>query len=137
MKDYKTGQLRNVVFLSHQGAGKTTLTESMLLASGAISRPGRVEDGNTVADFEEEEIERQMSLSTGVVAIEWKGNKINVLDTPGTFDFVGEVLQSIRVADSALFLVDAVSGVEVGTELTGGHAADTLPRMVFVAKMDR
>jgi len=137
MKDYKTGQLRNVVFLSHQSAGKTTLTESMLLASGAINRPGRVEDGNTVADFEEEEIERQMSLSTGVVAIEWKGNKINVLDTPGTFDFVGEVLQSIRVADSALFLVDAVSGVEVGTELTWGHAGDTLPRMVLITKMDR
>jgi elongation factor G len=137
MKDYETGQLRNVVFLSHQSAGKTTLTESMLLASGAINRPGRVEDGNTVADFEEEEIERQMSLSTGVVAIEWKGNKINVLDTPGTFDFVGEVLQSIRVADSALFLVDAVSGVEVGTELTWGHAGDTLPRMVLITKMDR
>ncbi|HUT19811.1 MAG TPA: elongation factor G [Anaerolineae bacterium] len=137
MKDYKTGQLRNMVFLSHQGAGKTTLTESMVLASGAINRPGRVEDGNTVADFEEEEIERHMSLSTGVVAIEWKANKINVLDTPGTFDFVGEVLQSIRVADSALFLVDAVSGVEVGTELTWGHAGDTLPRMVLITKMDR
>ncbi len=137
MKDFKTGQLRNVAFLSHQGAGKTTLTEYMALASGAINRPGRVEDGNTIADFEEEEIERQMSLSTGVVAIEWKSHKINVLDTPGTFDFVGEVMQSIRVADSALFLVDAVAGVEVGTELTWGHAGDALPRMVLVAKMDR
>ena len=137
MKEFKTGQLRNVVLLSHQGAGKTTLTEYMALASGTINRPGRVEDGNTIADFEEEEIERSMSLSAGVVALEWKNHKINVLDTPGTFDFVGEVIQSIRVADGALFLVDAVAGVEVGTELTWGRAGDTLPRMVLVAKMDR
>jgi len=137
MKEYKTGQLRNVVLLSHQGAGKTTLTEYMALASGTINRPGRVEDGNTIADFEQEEVERQMSLSTGVVAIEWQGHKINVLDTPGTFDFLGEVLQSIRVADGALFLVDAVAGVEVGTELTWGHAGDALPRMVLISKMDR
>jgi elongation factor G len=136
MREYNTGQLRNVAFLAHQGAGKTSLTESMLLASGAINRAGRVEDGNTVADFEEEEIERQVSLSTGVVAIEWSA-KINVLDTPGTFDFVGEVKQAIRVADGALFLVDAVSGVEVGTELAWGHAGSAMPRLVLVNKMDR
>jgi elongation factor G len=137
MKDYKTGQLRNVVLLAHQGAGKTSLTESMLLASGAINRAGRVEDGNTAADFEEEEIERQLSLSTGVVAIEWGGHKINVLDTPGTFDFMGEVKQALRVADAALFLVDPVAGVEVGTELTWAYAGDEMPRMVLVNKMDR
>ncbi|MBN1641263.1 MAG: elongation factor G [Anaerolineae bacterium] len=137
MKDYKTGQLRNIALLSHQGTGKTTLTESMMLASGAINRTGRVEDGNTVADFEQEEIDRQMSLSTAVVAVEWKNHKVNVLDTPGMFDFSGEVLQALRVADGALFLVDAVSGVEVGTEITWGHAGDTLPRMVLVTKMDR
>jgi elongation factor G len=136
MREYKTEQLRNVVLLSHQGTGKTTLTESMMLASGAINRAGRVEDGNTVSDFEQEEIERQMSLSTAVVAVEWKGTKINILDTPGMFDFSGEVLQALRVTDGALFLVDAVSGVEVGTEITWGHAGDA-PKMVLVTKMDR
>ena len=137
MKDYRTDQLRNIALLSHQGAGKTTFTEAMMLASGAINRTGRVEDGNTVADFEEEEIERQMSLSTAVVGVEWQNFKINVLDTPGTFDFVGDVQQAVRVADGALFLVDAVAGVEVGTELTWGHAGSELPRMVLVSKMDR
>lgn len=136
MKDYKTGQLRNVVLLAHQGIGKTSLSESMLLASGAVNRAGRVEDGNTASDFEEEEIRRKVSLSTTVVAVEWQGNKINVLDTPGMFDFIGEVKEAIRVADGALFLVDAVAGVEVGTELTWGHAGE-LPRMVLINKMDR
>jgi elongation factor G len=138
MKEYKTEQLRNVVLLSHQGAGKTSLVESMLLASGAISRAGRVEDGNTVADFDQEEIDRGLSLSLAVVATEWAGRKLNLLDTPGTFDFVGEIKQALRVADSSLFAVDAVSGVEVGTELTWEYAEQAgLPRMVLVNKMDR
>jgi len=138
MKEYKTEQLRNVVLLSHQGAGKTSSVESMLLASGAINRAGRVEDGNTVADFDQEEIERGLSLSLAVVAIEWAGRKLNLLDTPGTFDFVGEIKQALRVADSCLFVVDAVSGVEVGTELTWEYAEQAgLPRMVLVNKMDR
>ncbi len=138
MKEYKTEQVRNVVLLSHQSAGKTSLTESMLLASGALTRAGRVEDGNTVADFDPEAIERKISLSAAVVAVEWKGYKINVLDTPGTFDFVGEVKQAVRVADGALFLVDSVAGVEVGTELTWAYADErSLPRMVVINKMDR
>jgi elongation factor G len=138
MKEYKTEQLRNVALLSHQGAGKTSLVESMLLASGALSRAGRVEDGNTVADFDQEEIDRGLSLSLAVVATEWSGSKLNLLDTPGTFDFVGEVKQALRVADSCLFLVDAVSGVEVGTELEWDYADQAgLPRMVLVNKMDR
>ncbi|MBN1583221.1 MAG: GTP-binding protein, partial [Anaerolineae bacterium] len=138
MKDYKTEQLRNVVLLSHGSAGKTSFAEAMVFASGAISRMGRVESGNTVADFDEEEIERQISLSMAVVAIEWNGYKLNILDTPGTFDFVGEVKQAVCIADGALFLVDPVSGVEVGTELTWEYADDyNLPRMVVVNKMDR
>ena len=138
MKDYKTEQLRNVVFLSHSSAGKTTFTESMLFASGAISRAGRVENGNTVTDFESEEIERQVSLNTGIVPVEWADHKINILDTPGTFDFIGEIRQAIRVADGALFLVDAVAGAEVGTELTWGYADEqNLPRLVVINKMDR
>jgi elongation factor G len=138
MKEYKTEQVRNIVLLSHQSAGKTSLVESMLLASGALTRAGRVEDGNTVADFDPEAIERKISLSAAVVAVEWKGYKINLLDTPGTFDFVGEVKQAVRVADGALFLVDSVAGVEVGTELTWAYADErSLPRMVVVNKMDR
>ncbi|MBL7198874.1 MAG: elongation factor G [Anaerolineae bacterium] len=138
MKDYRTEQLRNVVLLSHQGAGKTSLTESILFASGVLNRTGRVEDGNTVADFDPEEVERQMSLSASVVAVEWQGSKINILDTPGTFDFVGEIKQAIRVVDGALFLIDSVAGVEVGTELTWGYADErNLPRMVVINKMDR
>ena len=138
MKEYKTEQVRNIVLLSHQSAGKTSLVESMLLASGALTRAGRVEDGNTVADFDPEAIERKISLSAAAVAVEWKGYKINLLDTPGTFDFVGEVKQAVRVADNALFLVDSVAGVEVGTELTWGYADErSLPRMVVVNKMDR
>jgi elongation factor G len=138
MKDYKTEQLRNIALLSHQGTGKTSLIESMLLASGVLNRVGRVEDGNTVADFDPEEIERGVSLSAAIVAVEWKNFKINVLDTPGMFDFVGEVRQALRVADSALFLVDPVAGVEVGLELTWGYADEReLPRMVLINKMDR
>jgi elongation factor G len=138
MKDHKTEQLRNVVFLSHSSAGKTTFTESMLFASGAISRAGRVENGNTVTDFESEEIERQVSLNTGIVPVEWTDHKINILDTPGTFDFIGEIRQAIRVTDGALFLVDAVAGAEVGTELTWGYADEqNLPRLVVINKMDR
>ncbi len=138
MKEYSREQLRNVVLLSHSSAGKTTLTEYMLLASGAINRIGRVENGNTISDFDEEEIERKISLNTAIVPIEWRNTKINILDTPGTFDFIGEVRQAICVADSALFLVDAVSGAEVGTELTWGYADEHhLPRMVVINKMDR
>jgi elongation factor G len=121
MKDYKTKQLRNVVLLSHQGAGKTSLVESMLLATGVLNRPGRVEDGNTIADFDDEEIERQLSLNTAIVAVEWRDHKFNLLDTPGTFDFVGEIKQAIRVADSALFLVDAVAGVICGRARSATH----------------
>jgi elongation factor G len=138
MKDYKTEQLRNIVLLSHQGTGKTSLTESMLLASGVLSRAGRVEDGNTVADFDPEEIERGISLSAAIVAVEWQDAKVNILDTPGTFDFIGEIHEAIRVADGCVFLVDSVTGVEVGTELTWGYADErNLPRIVVVNKMDR
>jgi elongation factor G len=138
MKDYQTGQLRNVVLLSHQGAGKTSLAESMLLASGALSRAGRVEDGNTVADFDPEEIERGLSLAAAIVPVEWASRKINVLDTPGMFDFVGEIKQALRVVEGCLFVADAVAGVEVGTELTWEYADEySLPRMVLINKMDR
>ncbi len=138
MKEYHTNQLRNVVLLGHGSAGKTSLAEAMLFASGAINRMGRVEDGTTVADFDEEETRRHISLNLALVPVEWEGSKINVLDTPGYTDFVGEVKSAVRVADLALILVDAVSGVEVGTELVWNFAEErNLPRMVIVNKMNR
>jgi len=138
MKEYQTKQLRNVVLLGHGSAGKTSLAEAMLFTSGAINRMGRVEDGTTVADFDDEEKSRTISLNLSIVPVEWRGHKINVLDTPGYTDFVGEVKSAVRVADLALILVDAVSGVEVGTELVWDYADEQeLPRMVVINKMNR
>ena len=138
MKEYATGQLRNVVLVGHGSAGKTMLTEAMLFASGATNRLGRIEDGTTVADFDEEEINRTISLSLALVPVEWKGCKLNLLDTPGYTDFVGEVKSALRAADLALLVVDAVSGVEVGTELVWNYVEEQgLPRMVVVNKMNR
>ena len=138
MKDYATGQLRNVVLLGHGSAGKTSLAEALVFASGATNRMGQVEAGTTIADFDEEEIRRRISLNLAVVPVEWQSCKINVLDTPGYTDFVGEVKSAIRVADLALILVDAVSGVEVGTELVWNFCEEQeLPRVVVVNKMNR
>jgi len=138
MKEYHTKQLRNVVLLGHGSSGKTSLAEAMLFASGAINRMGRVEDGTTVADFDEEETRRHISLNLALAPVEWEDCKINVLDTPGYTDFVGEVKSAVRVADLGLLLVDGVSGVEVGTELVWNFAEEQgLPRMVVVNKMNR
>ena len=138
MKEYKIGQLRNIALLAHGSAGKTSLAEAMLFDTGAINRLGQVGDGNTVADFDEEEIRRKISLNTAVIPCEWNGYKLNVLDTPGYMDFVGEVKGAIHVVEGALIVLDAVGGVEVGTELVWGYADErNLPRMVFINKMDR
>jgi elongation factor G len=138
MKEYATERLRNVVLLGHGSAGKTSLTEAMLFASGAINRLGQVEDGTTVADSDEEEIRRHISLNLALVPVEWDSHKVNVLDTPGYTDFVGEVKSAVRVADVALIVVDAVAGVEVGTELVWDHADEQeLPRMVVINKVNR
>lgn len=138
MKGYKIEQLRNVVLLSHSSAGKTSLTEAMLCDTSAISRLGRVDEGTTVSDYDPEEVRRKISVNCSVVPCEWKGHKINVLDTPGYADFVGEVKGAIRVADAAMIVVCAASGMEVGTELVWGYADEyKLPRLVFVNKMDR
>lgn len=138
MKEYATENLRNVALVSHGGGGKTSLGEAFLYLTGEVTRMGRVEDGNTVSDFEEEEIRRNLSLSTSILPIELNDHKINCLDTPGYTDFIGEVISALRVADSALVLVDSVAGVEVGTELVWNYC-DTfkLPRFVVISKMDR
>lgn len=138
MKEYRTEAIRNVAFVSHSSAGKTMLAEAFLHVTGATTRLGKIEDGTTVSDFEEEEIRRGISLSTSVIPIEYKDVKINVLDTPGYLDFVGEVISALRVADSAVVLVDSVAGVEVGTEITWQYCDKfNLPRLVVINKMDR
>ena len=124
MKEYTTENVRNIALIGHGSSGKTMLAEAMLFASKAIKRLGSVEDGTTVTDFDEEEVRRNISLSLATAPVEWKKIKINLLDTPGDTDFVGEVRSALRVADLALSVVDAASGVEVGTELTWGYAED-------------
>ena len=138
MQDFRTENIRNVLLLSHTGAGKTSLAEAMLFNAKVITRLGKVDEGNTVADFEPEEIKRRSSISTALAPLEWKKTKINVIDVPGYFDFVGEVKSAIRVADGAVIVVCAASGVEVGTEIVWEYADEIkLPRIVFVNKIDR
>ena len=138
MQVYSSESIRNLALLSHSGAGKTSLAEAMLLASGGINRLGQVAEGNTTSDYEPEEVERQSSVQTTLVPCEWKGKKVNLLDTPGYADFAGEVVSALAAADSALVVVSAVDGVEVGTETTWQHAERLgLPRMILINKLDR
>lgn len=138
MKEYSTEFIRNIAMISHSGAGKSMLVEAFLHFTGATTRLGKIEDGTTIADFEEEEVRRGLSLSTAILPVEYRDHKINVLDTPGYTDFVGEVISALRVADSALVVVDAVAGVEVGTEITWGYCDQfNLPRFVVINKMNR
>ncbi len=137
MNIYTTDKIRNVVLLGHGGAGKTSLVEAMAYISGITSRMGKVTDKNTLSDYGKEEQKRQISISTSVIPIEWEGCKINVLDTPGYFDFVGEVEEAVSAADAAIIVVSGKSGVEVGTQ-KAWELCDKykLPRMVFVTEMD-
>lgn len=138
MKEYSTDAIRNVALVSHGGAGKTTLVEALLHSTGATTRMGKVEDGSTTSDFDEEEIRRGISLYTTVVPVEYKDCKINVLDTPGFLDFIGEVISALRVVDGAIVLVDSVAGVEVGTEITWQYCDRfNLPRIAVINKMER
>lgn len=138
MKEYSTESIRNVALVSHSGAGKTIMSESFLHLTGATTRLGRVEDGTTVSDFEEDEIRRTISIYTSVIPVEYKNAKINLLDTPGYTDFVGEVISALRAADSALILADSVAGLEVGTEIALNYCKQfNLPRFVIINKMDR
>lgn len=138
MKTYETAQIRNVALIAHGGTGKTSLAEAMLFTAGAVSRLGKVEAGTTTTDFDPEEIKRQITINTSLAPVEWKGVKINLLDTPGFFDFIGDVMGALRVADAAVVCVSAVSAVEVGTEKVWAYANEhNLPRLVYVNKMDR
>jgi elongation factor G len=138
MKTVPTDKIRNVVLVGHQGAGKTTLVEALLARAGAVARAGRVEDGTSVCDTEPEEQKRKLSLSLAIAPFEWQGHKVNLIDTPGYADFVGDVEAALRVADLAVFVVSAVDGVEVQHEVIWRKAAELgLPRMVFLNKLDR
>ena len=138
MKAYPPAKVRNVALVGHGGSGKTTLTEAMLLCSGAVTRAGRVEDGTTVSDFEPEEHAHHMSTSLTLAATEWRGYKVNVLDCPGYADFVPETFAGLSVADLAVFVVSAVDGVEVQTEIFWKAAAELgIPRLIFMNKLDR
>lgn len=124
MKVYPSEKIRNVGIVAHQGAGKTSLTEAMIFNTGAITRLGKVEDGNTVADYHPEELKRKSTVNTSLVACEWRDNKINVIDTPGFSDFFAEVVSTLRVADSLVMVIDANGGVEVTTEIIWEMADD-------------
>ena len=138
MKDYQTSKIRNVALVGHNGSGKTTFVERALFSTGATTRMGSVQAGTAVMDYDEEEVARNSSVSASLAPIEFKGTKINMLDTPGFMDFIGEVNSSLYVADSALIFVEAVSGVEVGTEIVRQAAtALSLPQILLVNKMDR
>lgn len=131
-------QIRNIVLVSHQGAGKTSLAESMLFASGATQRLGSVDDGTAVSDYEPLEVERHMGINLSLLRFEWQGTKMNLIDTPGYADFIGEVRSGLRVTEGAVVVVCAASGVEVGTEQMWSDAEKAgLPRLIFVNKMDR
>ena len=138
MKNYASNQIRNIGIFAHGGSGKTSLVEAMLFNTAVINRLGRVEDGTTTSDYHPEEINKQITIHASLVPVEWDSTKLNILDTPGYSDFIGEVKGALRVVDAALFVVSAVDGVEVQTEIIWDYADHAeLPRAVFINKMDR
>jgi elongation factor G len=138
MKEYTTDSIRNIALVSHSSAGKTMLAEAFLHFTGATTRLGRIEDGTSASDFEEEEIRRGISLSTAIIPVEYQDHKINILDTPGYNDFIGEMISALRVSDGALVVVDSVAGAEVGTEIAWNYCDQfNIPRFVLINKMDR
>ncbi|MDR1688254.1 MAG: GTP-binding protein, partial [Clostridiales bacterium] len=137
MKVYSASEIRNIAILGHSGCGKTTVAEVALNVSGVTTRIGKVEEGNTVSDYDQEEIKRKVSISSSIIPVEWQNVKINFIDTPGYFDFSGEVKQAVAGADLALIVVSAKSGVEVGTEKAWEAAEEAgIPKMFFVNGMD-
>ncbi len=137
MNVYTTDKIRNVALLGHGGSGKTTLAEAMAYLAGLTKRMGKVTDGNTISDYDKEETKRKFSISTSIVPIPWEDTKINLLDTPGYFGFVGEVEEAVSVADAAIIVVSGKNGIEVGTQKSWDICEKyKIPRMVFVTEMD-
>jgi elongation factor G len=138
MQQYGLENIRNLVLLSHCGAGKTSLSEAILFTAGAISRLGKVDDGTTTSDYDPDEVKRKISLNLAMLPCEWQKTKINIIDTPGYSDFVGEVKAAIRVSEGAIIVICAASGVEVGSEQVWAYSEEAkLPRLILVNKMDR
>ena len=138
MQQSDPNNIRNISLLSHSGSGKTSLSEAMLFDSGIITRIGTVADGTTTSDYDPDEIKSKISLNLSILPLNWKNTRINVLDTPGYPDFIGEVKSALRVSEGAVILVCAASGVEVGTEQVWKHTSEAgLPRLIFMNKMDR
>ena len=134
---YSADKIRNLCFLGHGGVGKTSLTEALLYFTGGIDRLGNTADGNTLCDFDDEEIRRKISISLASAPVVWKDYKINIIDTPGYFDFEGEVLQGVRAAETALVLVSAKDGIHYGTtKATKLAASRHMPMMFFITKLD-
>lgn len=130
--------IRNVGIIGHGGTGKTSLVEALLFNNNVTNRLGRVDDGNTMLDFDPNEIERKISINAGLAYLNWKKHKINIIDTPGYTDFVGEVIRTLRIVDACIVLIDATSGVEIGTEIVWKYANEyNLPRIIFINKMDK
>ena len=138
MKFYGTGDIRNITLVGHGGEGKTTLAEAMLYCSGAIDRQGKTEDGNTVMDFDPEETKRHISLSSAIAPVEWNGAKVNIIDTPGYFDFIGDATSGYYLADSSLILVNGLSGLTVGAEKAWEASTDAgISKAFFINQMDK
>lgn len=132
MKEYTSEIIRNIAFVGHGGAGKTSLAEAALFTAGTTTRFGRVEEGNTVSDYHPDEIERQISINASLLFCDWKGMKINIVDTPGYTDFTGEVKSGLRVTDTAVVFLKAVEGIEVGTELVWQYSREMKNAAIFV-----
>jgi len=138
MAEFSTDKIRNITILGHGSSGKTSLVEALIFNGGGTSRVGRVEDGSTVSDWDDEEQRRGISINLSVVPVEFQDTKLNLVDTPGYLDFVGEVISGLSVSEAGLVLLDSVAGVEVGTELSWEQLdAVDKPRLIFVNKMDR
>jgi elongation factor G len=138
MQQIDSGNIRNIALVSHSGAGKTSLAESILFLAGATTRLGNIGDGTTVSDYDPEEIKRKISINLSLLPCQWKNNKLNFIDTPGYSDFVGELKSALRVSEAAVIVVSGVSGVEVGTEQVWGYVRKAnMPCFIFVNKMDR
>lgn len=138
MKEYTADKIRNVGLVSHGGVGKTSLAEAMLFSAGETTRLGSVDEGTTISDYSQEEIDRKISISASLLQLQWKNHKLNILDTPGYSDFVGEVISSLRVCDAVTIVLSAVAGIEVGTETVHALAEERkIPRVFFVNRMDK
>ena len=138
MKNYTTDKIRNVSFLGHRGSGKTSLVEALLFAGNVTSKMGSIEKGNTLSDYDDEEINRQFSINTSVISLDYQEKIFNILDTPGYFDFSGEVISALAVTGGAVIVLDASAGIEVGTEKAWRMVEERkLPRILFINKMDK